>query len=218
MYQGLSPAQAYKLRTEAKKETAEAIKNPSMARNTYELMLGKLAVDRRRLKKIRSLETKIAVKREVLPEYKEYLNGVLEADAGAPDLVLTTLMIWYIDVGNFDMGLTLAEYALTYQLAMPAHFDRNLEEALTEEIADNVLKQESEAVNRDHLYRLFELVHGKDMPDQILSKLMKALGNAEHDNDPEKAIQFYERALALNDRAGCRKTMNKLKSTLQNQS
>jgi len=48
-------------------------------------MARKLDDDRRRLKDIQSTERKIDVKREILPDYDDYVAGVLAGNAGVQD-------------------------------------------------------------------------------------------------------------------------------------
>lgn len=66
-----SPAQRRFETVTAAMAAAQSDPGESLAGNTaYELMLAKLDADRRRLKDIQSIERKIEVKREILPEYE----------------------------------------------------------------------------------------------------------------------------------------------------
>ena len=94
----LSPALRHKARALAAKAAANAPEGHLTAGSAYELMLYKLAEDRRRLKQIQSVKQKIALKAEILPEYQDWIDGVLSAGKGAQDDVLTTLLVWCIDV------------------------------------------------------------------------------------------------------------------------
>src|SRR5690606_10379945 len=80
--------------------------------SSYELMLAKLDNDRRRLREIQSIERKIEVKRELLPDYDAWVSGTLEGGRGAQDDVLTSIMMWHIDTGHYDLALNIAEYVL----------------------------------------------------------------------------------------------------------
>src|SRR3546814_6578686 len=89
----------------------------------------RLTHDLRRLKEIRSIDAKIAAKREMLPEYKAWVQGILAADAGvgtglAADVV-PTCMVWLIDIGDFESALSLAEFVLRHKVPMPSRYERD---------------------------------------------------------------------------------------------
>ncbi|WP_264753712.1 phage terminase small subunit, partial [Acinetobacter baumannii] len=90
----------------------------------YELQLMQLNNDRARLKQIQSTENKIKLKAELLPTYAPYIDGILEAQSGVQDEILTEMMIWNIDTSNFSRALQIAEYVLVHNLALPDRFER----------------------------------------------------------------------------------------------
>jgi tetratricopeptide (TPR) repeat protein len=204
-----TPAQRHFMRTMAAK--VSAVTDPGQApagSSQYELMLAKLDTDRRRLKEIQSIERKIDVKREVLPEYKDWIEGVLSAGKGGQDDVLVTVMVWCIDVGEFAAALPLAEYVLSHSLVMPDQYDRNIQTVIVDEVADAALKANKEGRNFDIeiLNEVRSLTDSRDMPDQARSKLYKALGlelfeNAEY----TEALERFRRALELNERSGVKR-------------
>lgn len=87
----------------------------------YELQLMQLNNDRSRLKQIQSTENKVKLKATLLPIYAPYIEGILEAQTGVQDEIVTEMMIWNIDVGNFNQALLLAEYVLQHGLALGSH-------------------------------------------------------------------------------------------------
>jgi len=132
-----SLAQRHFERVSAAKDAASVAPGRSLAgANRYELMLAKLATDRRRLKVIQSVARKIDVKREVLPEYADYVAVALEGGRGAQDDVLTTLMIWRIDAGDYAGALDIARYALSHQMTLPEQYERSLPAAVAKEFAE----------------------------------------------------------------------------------
>lgn len=178
----------------------------------YELMLVKLHADKRRLKDLKAVERKIDVKREVLPDYVEYVNGVLEGGRGAQDDVLATVMLWRVDAGDFAGALQIAQYALKHGLKLPDQFERDLPTVLAEEVADNAL----EALRKDGgqfdaqlLLQVIQLTDQHDMHDQVRAKLYKATGLALQ-ADPATAIPYLERALTLNERVGVKQDIARL--------
>ncbi|PZR37168.1 phage terminase small subunit [Caulobacter segnis] len=147
----------------------------------YDLMLLKLRTDQVKLKALQSIEKRIELKRELLPEYAGWVQGRLDAavDAarGVQDDVFVTIMMWRIDVGDFDGALPLAQYALRYGLAMPEPFKRGVACYLAEDVAEASIKllAAGEAAP-PALPLVAEMVDGHDMPDEVKAKVHKALG------------------------------------------
>ena len=114
-----SPAQQHRTRVLAARASAADGDAPAVMGGIYGQMMAKLTQDRRRLHDIQSVERKVAVKRELVPEYADYLQGVLAGDGGQPDEAVTTLMVWHFDIGAFAPGLQLADYVLRHDLQLP---------------------------------------------------------------------------------------------------
>ena len=204
------------------------------AATEYELIRARLGVDLRRLSEIQSIERKIELKRELLPEYDAWVAGVLEGGSGVPDDIVTHCMIWRIDVGDFDRALDLAEYVMRHRLNLPERFDRTAATLIAEEIADAAIKafgqDDADAIAPfagDLLDRVAVLVEGEDIFDQVRAKLEKALGlaaahtaaaiDAGGDGPAggkraavESALQHFRRALALDDSVGVKKRIEQL--------
>lgn len=177
----LTPAQRHYARVTARRSAEEAPSGGVVTGNAYELMLMKLAEDRRRLKDIKSVERKIEVKRQLLPEYQEWIDGALAGGKGAQDDVLTTLLVWHIDVGDYDRALQIAEYAIAHKLTLPDQYSRDIATMLLDEFSGAYLNgklaedpQKAIVV----LGRVGTMTEGSDAPDQARAKLHKALGYA----------------------------------------
>src|SRR5687768_5578830 len=95
-----SPARRHFQRATAAASAAVAKVDAPQTSDAYQLMKAALIEDRRRLHDIQSIERKIDAKRGMLPIYRPYIEGVLQAGTGAQDDVLMTLMVWYLDVGD----------------------------------------------------------------------------------------------------------------------
>lgn len=207
-----TPAERRFQQVRAQRAAASAGPGENLAgASSYELMLAKLDADRRRLREIQSIERKIDVKREVLPDYDPWVLGALEGGRGGQDDVLTTVMVWNIDVGAFSAALDIAEYVLKHDLTLPDQYERDVATALVDEIAGAALvaQRKGERFDVAHLKRLESLVSDHDMPDPARAKLHRALGNeylaAER---AQEAIDQYSRALELHDGAGCRRDLD----------
>jgi hypothetical protein len=109
----------------------------------------RLRHDIQRLKQIKSIDRKIAAKREMLPEYQAWCDGLLDAGrraetrelppTGADD-VLPTIMVWHLDVGDWTRALMLAAFVLRFSIPMPKRYERDAATLVLELIADAALK------------------------------------------------------------------------------
>jgi tetratricopeptide (TPR) repeat protein len=215
-----SPARRHYERVSAALAAADAGEAP-MQGEAFELMQAALFEDYRRLKATQSIERKIEIKREILPNYAEYVAGVLEAGQGAQDDVLMRVMLWRIDAGDLAGAIAIAKYATKHGLTPPDQFERGTAAIIAEEVADQAFKQ-LEAEDADsttlllHLIDVELLTRDADMHDQIRAKLHKALGYAcRATGQLEDAQANLERALALNDRIGVKKDLERLERELK---
>jgi len=187
---------------------------PPAYSNQYELMLAQLAEHRRVLHGIQSIERKAEAKRKMLPEYTAWVSGALEGDSGRQDDVLMTIMVWAIDVGDYTTATLIAAYALKHGLTMPDQYKRDAATLVAEEIADAALAPGG-AVGGDVLSELSDLTADHDMPDEVRAKLNKAIGLALESTAPQVALEHLNRALALNDRVGAKKDIERIERTIK---
>lgn len=232
----LSPAQRHFARVTAEMASAAATGaggNATVSGSAYELMLYKLASDRRRLKQIQSIERKIELKRTLLPEYREWVEGALAGGRGAQDDVLASVLVWYIDVGDYAPALDVASYAMEYKLTLPDQYSRDIPTMLIDEFSGAYLngKLADDPQNAIViLKRVGALTQGSDVPDQARAKLHKALGYAlvcfidlvdEKEVPPElracaeEANQHLHRALELFEGVGVKKDIERLERRLK---
>jgi tetratricopeptide (TPR) repeat protein len=222
-----SPARKHFQRVAAAQAAGNADPRAAQTGEQYELHAAALWEARRTLKGIKSVEAKVAKKRELLPEFESYVAGVLEGGNGAQDDVLMTVMLWRLDVGDLEGGLEVADYALRHGLDTPDRFERDTASIVAEQTAEEALArlEASEDAERPevaaelvmHLSRADALTQDADMHDQIRAKLHKALGYAYRDaNDLEEALEHLKRALSLNERVGVKKDIEKLERELKN--
>ncbi|GIX38031.1 MAG: bacteriophage terminase endonuclease subunit [Silanimonas sp.] len=186
--------------------------------SAYELMLAQLAEDRRRLKALQSVERKIEAKRQMLPQYEAWVQGVLAGGSGRQDDVLMTVMVWRIDTGDYPGALDIAEYALRHGLTLPDQYQRSTATVVVEEIAERALAAltAGEAFDPQILERAERLTADCDMPDEARAKLHKALGLLYQSTQPAEALRNFRRALALHERVGVKKEIERLERELKN--
>ncbi|VVM80480.1 hypothetical protein PS682_02307 [Pseudomonas fluorescens] len=224
----LSIAQAHQRRARAAMEAAKTAPQQSMAGATaYEHQLNQLLQDRLRLKAIQSNEGKAALKAQLLPEYIPYVEGVLAAGNGAQDDVMTTVMIWRVDVEDYGGALDIADYVLKHKLIMPDRFERTTGCLVAEEIATAALKAQKANGTFDLsiLHRTVELTDAEDMPDQARAKLYLATGRAtldgitaEEPGQPgqiQAGIELLKRAIELHDGCGGKKDLDSAERLLK---
>lgn len=224
-----SPAQLHRMRVLAAKTSAASEGAPVVVGGIYGQMMAKLTLDARRLHDIQSVERKISVKRELLPEYQAYITGVLEGDSGQPDEVVATLMLWHIDAGLFERGLEIAAYVMRHDLPLPERLKRNAATLLLDEVAGAVAggavadADASMAI----LQRVAVLVDGHDAPDQARAKLHFALGKtlalqAGDTLDGQRlemaraAVAQLKRAVDLFSGIGAKKLIEQLERKIKN--
>ncbi|OLU22467.1 terminase [Pseudomonas sp. PA15(2017)] len=195
----------------------------------YELVQAQLHQHKQQLKKIQSQEGKADTKRKLLPDYAPYVDGVLSAGKGAQDDVLTTIMLWRIDVGDYAGALDIAEYALPYGLKMPDKFERSLGCVVAEEIANVAIKLQKASGSFDLalLLRTEAATANEDMPDEARAKLHLAIGKAASAlvaDDAESvdalplllmAKQDLARAIELHTNCGGKKDLERVERLLK---
>jgi hypothetical protein len=216
-----SPAQQHRMRVLAARPAAHAaagtVEYGASAR-LHSLMARKLDDDRRRLKEIQSTERKIDVKREILPDYDDYVAGVLAGNAGVQDDVLGYVMVWRIDVGDFAGALPIARYVLEHDLKLPDRFERTVATYVAEAPAMQALKAYAaeQPFDVDVLREVVELTKPPhDMPDQVRAKLLFALGRHLRATEPAEALDLLVRAVELHDGVGAKKDIEQLRAQLK---
>jgi hypothetical protein len=226
-----TPAQKHLQRKLAAAATAAAAPGTELQGSAYQLMLAQLAEHRRQLKDIQSVERKIEAKRAFLPVYDDWIDGALTAGTGAQDLVLTTVLVWHVDAGNYARAQQIGLYALAHKLSPPDQYERNLQTILIDEFATAALAGRME---RDSMLGLLPQIEhataGLDAPDQARAKLHKAIGyaligktgSADVDldkvalPDAQAALTQLQRALTLFDQVGVKKDIERLERHVKN--
>ncbi len=208
-------------RTAAVAKPAAADQPPEPAGNTPAARAAatismRLRHDMQRLKQIKSIDRKVAAKREMLPDYRAWCDGLLDAGSSADtstleptgaDDVLPTIMVWCMDVGDWSRALALARFVLRFSIPMPKRYERDAATLVLEEIADAALKMQvrGDPFPLDVLEAVELLTDGIDMHDQPRAKLFKAIGaeliRAAGMSTGDAIIPTIDRATAMLTRA-----------------
>lgn len=191
----------------------------------------RLTHDLRRLKEIKSIARKVEAKREMLPEYRAWCDGLMAAakasGEGVRDEVLPTIMVWCIDAEDWTRALELAAHVLRYRLPLPGRYQRDAPSLIAEEIATAAIKLQAagKPFPLAVLEEVEQLVADDDMHDEIRAKLMKALGTeharasddasgAEIGTHQAAALAALLRAQALHDRVGVKTDIRRLEKAV----
>lgn len=170
------------------------------------------------LSSIKSIQERIAKKAEWIGGYAGYIEGCLAESPAPQNTTLVTLMIWAVDVGDFDLALRIAKYAVLNEMAMPEGYKREIAEFVTEGCCDVFIQNEELAVkNVDVIEKIIDLGDGENMVDEVRAKSYRALGNAYKSARPSDALTAYTNALRFSQNAGCKKDLNQLEKQLNRQ-
>ncbi|WP_047238093.1 phage terminase small subunit [Chromobacterium subtsugae] len=212
-----TPARAHFMRASAAAASAAAC-DGQVNCTAYDRMLIKLNEDKRRLKQVQSMERKAEVKRQLLPEYAPWVDGVLEGGKGQLDAVLMTVLVWRIDAGDYSGALDIAEYALRHNLPLPDQFNRTTATAIAEEIADAAKRARDgkQPFELQTLTYTSELTDKHDMPDPVRAKLLKETGLAMAEAEPAAALEHLRRAQQLHGAVGVKKDIERIERTIKN--
>ncbi|WP_258022528.1 phage terminase small subunit [Yersinia enterocolitica] len=193
--------------------------------SAYEQQLYRLRIDQRRLSQFQSHLTRATMKREMLPAYDGWLDGVLAANSGQSDEVVTTCMVWSVDAGLYRDALRLAEYVISHNLPMADKYQRTAACFIVDQVSEAALLRfkgaatDNPAIEIDLLLRLQELTADKDMPDEARAKLLKAIGYTQRESinlaDQASALIWLQRALAAHKDAGVKKDIEVLERNLK---
>ncbi len=224
-----SLAQRTQLRKRAEAESARTAPPALMdGLTTYELMLAKLQQDQLRLKQVQSNQNKALLKAELLPEYADYVAGVLAGGKGAQDDVFVTVMLWRFDAGDFAGGLQAAAYVLQHELKMPERFNRTTGCVVAEEIAEAALRalKTGTAFDLEVTLQANELTARHDMPDAARAKLILAIGrlyalkvkddaSGEDLGNLVNAKEYLTKAISLYSACGAKKDLERVDRLLK---
>lgn len=175
----LTPAERHKQRTQAKADALAKAQDSTSHGAVVGGIQGHIQAafveHQRKLKDIQSDELKGEYKARILDDFSGYIAGVLEADAGGQDDMLTLLMLWHVDAGLFVKALTIAQYCFKHSLTMPQPlFKRTIGTVLVDEIVKAYIAGKMGTDATAILECTIALTEKQDMPDPARGGLFKA--------------------------------------------
>jgi hypothetical protein len=216
MTKKLTPAQRHRQAALAQKEVTNITAGPNQA---YRMLQLKLREDKQALKSKQSIQAKIELKRELVGHYDEWINASLNAGTGDQDNLLTTLMLWHIDIGGFERALDIAEYAMKHKITMPDAHQRTLATVVAEEIAETAKKlATSDEITDEQIaqvLRASNITAEADMPDQVRAKLARQVGELTEPTNPVFALDNFQTALKFDENSGVKGSIKRLEKQLK---
>ena len=216
MSDNMTPAQRHRQAALAQKEVTNIAAGPNAV---YRMLQLKLREDKQALKSKQSIQAKIELKRELIGHYDEWINATLSAGKGDQDNILTTLMLWHIDIGGFERALDIADYAMTHKLKMPDAHQRTLATVVAEEIADTAKKlATSDDIDDEQIAQVLRastMTAEADMPDQVRAKLSRQVGELTETTNPVFALDNFQTALKFDENSGVKGSIKRLEKQLK---
>lgn len=225
-----NPCRQHFLRVTAAQQAAATPQNQPMADSSaYTMQMAQLHQHHQQFRGIQSTQAKEELKAKLLPEYVPYIDGVLAGGQGAQDEVVTTVMLWRFDAGDYAGGLEIAAYVLKHGLVMSDRFARKTPCLVAEEVAEAALKaaRAGDAFDIGVIAEADRLTAEHDMPDEVRAKVKLAIGllaaglvddkEAKPDDVQclEVAQHFIPRAIELHDKCGGKKALERVERLLK---
>ena len=168
------------------------------------------------LKEVKSKQTKVALKKEWLPEFEGYIEGCLANSPAEQNDALVTLMIWALDAEEFALATRIARYAILNEMVMPEGWTRTIAEVVTENAAEAFIANPELATSQHEVIRdIIDLGRGEDFADELRAKIFKAYGLALRQYQPAEAIEAFNTAYKLDKKSGVRNFINDIERTMK---
>lgn len=217
----MNHARNHYLRVLAEKSAkADAFGATRQDASVYQLQLAELKNDKSLLSHIKSDESRAEAKAKLIPKYLPYVEGILAANQKVEDEIVTTIMLWCLDAGMFDLGLKIAVFALEHGLDMPDSFSRDTPSIVAEEIANAALSKlkAGDVFNLNILLQAEQLTESYDLHDPIRAKLYCAIGKIFLSvENYVPAIEYMKKAIAKKDNVGCKQDLDRAEKLLAKQ-
>ncbi len=222
MGKNMSYARRHFEKTTAEIAAAEAGGADLGSLSAYQRLLKNLHDDKVLLKSVSSIADKVHIKKQALPAYQEWIDGITAAGTvQADDRIAATVIVWMIDCGLLDEAMPLADVLIHSGLESADEYSRSMPEIIVEQMADQI--ESGSEISAESLKTLIEWatakkedgLHEINLADVIRAKLLKAAGEkAEAADDNETALNLYRQAVGYNDKAGVKKRIEALEKQL----
>ena len=222
MGKNMSYARRHFEKTTAEIAAAEAGGADLGSLSAYQRLLKNLHDDKVLLKSVSSIADKVHIKKQALPAYQEWIDGITTAGTvQTDDRIAATVIVWMIDCGLLDEAMPLADVLIHSGLESADEYSRSMPEIIVEQMANQI--ESGSEISAENLKTLIEWatakkedgLHEINLADVIRAKLLKAAGEkAEAADDNETALNLYRQAVGYNDKAGVKKRIEALEKQL----
>ena len=222
MGKNMSYARRHFEKTTAEIPAAEAGGADLGSLSAYQRLLKNLHDDKVLLKSVSSIADKVHIKKQALPAYQEWIDGITAAGTvQADDRIAATVIVWMIDCGLLDEAMPLADVLIHSGLESADEYSRSMPEIIVEQMANQI--ESGSEISAESLKTLIEWatakkedgLHEINLADVIRAKLLKAAGEkAEAADNNETALTLYRQAVGYNDKAGVKKRIEALEKQL----
>jgi len=177
-----------------------------------------LEVDMQKVKLESDIAEKIRVKRTLLPQYLDFVDGYVANNESYANDVAVEIFIWMLDVEDMQRALVLGLYLISQKQAMPERFTSDMRTFLCNAMTDwaaTMLKAEQSA--GPYLDTLVAIVEDEqwDVPMISLSKLFVQMAkHQERLGHYQEALRFCNKAEAINPEKAGVKGMKKTLSAM----
>jgi tetratricopeptide (TPR) repeat protein len=179
----------------------------------YDIIKASLDGDLVTLKGLKTIPKKLAYKAHVIPNYLGYLETFVAEEHEHPNGILSQVIVWLFDTQQFELAQKYADVALAQGQKLPARFKTpNFETFICDELcvyANNQLKNKQPAPALQ--YAIDGINNEWDVNKVLTGKIFVVAGKLAHAaGDLETAVDYFTKALEINDRAGVKKLRDEL--------
>jgi hypothetical protein len=156
------------------------------------------------LQALRTVEEKVAFKREVIKGYLPFVQDYINSDKHYANPVAVRTMVWLFDIDDIERGIAVALKLIKQQQAMPSNFDRDLPTFLCDAVYDwaNTLLEKKESAE-PYLKQVVDQVSAWDLHPAVSGKMyvmaakhsVSDANNAYENLDIDEALIGYKNAV-----------------------
>ncbi|MEO9655913.1 phage terminase small subunit [Marinomonas sp.] len=196
-------------------DDSQFVGNPEL--ETHKVIMAD-AIDE--MKNLEDIEDRASYKAEAIKRVEAFVMGYVESAAKYPNIVAVWMMVFLFDLGDIARAVPLALHLAKQQVhKMPQRFNSSIYQFICDYVYDwsvtqleanksagPYLEQVIQAIESDK-WQLSNIVHGKMYA--IYGKHLEAL------SEDEAALNAFEKAMDLNERAGVKKKIERLRAKLK---
>lgn len=159
------------------------------------------------------IDAKAGIKAQAVAGLKPFINDYLQQQRNYPNSVAVWFALWLWDLGDIENAVNLSLHLVAQEQRTPPEFDSDLPTVICDQIYDwaNTKLQKDEGA-APYLPAVIEAMEaGKWVVHEIPKGKVYAMAakHADAAGDSPAAVKYAETALAINERAGVKKILEK---------